>query len=122
MKAHYLGHVVFYVKDLERSLAFYRDRFADAGDFTFVFVGTFEPERIRPLLERYLGSLPSLGREESWIDRRIDPPTGVIERTVRKAAVGDRRRRLRGSRGHPARNAPIRRARLGPSRRGGASR
>jgi catechol 2,3-dioxygenase len=25
MKAHYLGHVVFYVKDLNRSLAFYRD-------------------------------------------------------------------------------------------------
>ena len=25
MKAHCLGHVVFYVKDLERSLAFYRD-------------------------------------------------------------------------------------------------
>lgn len=25
MKAHYLGHVVFYVKDLEKSLAFYRD-------------------------------------------------------------------------------------------------
>ncbi len=25
MKAHYLGHVVFYVKDLERSLRFYRD-------------------------------------------------------------------------------------------------
>jgi catechol 2,3-dioxygenase len=25
MKAHYLGHIVFYVKNLERSLAFYRD-------------------------------------------------------------------------------------------------
>lgn len=25
MKAHYLGHVVFYVKDLDRSLGFYRD-------------------------------------------------------------------------------------------------
>lgn len=25
MKAHYLGHVVFYVKDLERALRFYRD-------------------------------------------------------------------------------------------------
>jgi len=25
MQAHYLGHVVFYVKDLQRSLAFYRD-------------------------------------------------------------------------------------------------
>ncbi|GJL62278.1 MAG: glyoxalase [Nitrospirales bacterium] len=26
MKAHYLGHVVFYVKNLEQSLEFYRDR------------------------------------------------------------------------------------------------
>ncbi len=25
MKAHFLGHIVFYVKDLENSLAFYRD-------------------------------------------------------------------------------------------------
>lgn len=25
MKAHYLGHVVFYVKDLQRALGFYRD-------------------------------------------------------------------------------------------------
>lgn len=33
MKAYYLGHVVFYVKDLERSLAFYRDLlgFTEAG-------------------------------------------------------------------------------------------
>lgn len=33
MKAHYLGHVVFYVKDLDRSLGFYRDLlgFKDAG-------------------------------------------------------------------------------------------
>ena len=33
MKAHYLGHVVFYVKDLQRALAFYRDLlgFHEAG-------------------------------------------------------------------------------------------
>ena len=33
MKAHYLGHVVFYVKDLEQSLAFYRGLlgFEEAG-------------------------------------------------------------------------------------------
>ena len=39
MKAHYLGHVVFYVKDLERSLAFYRDLlgFTEVGQ---VFNGT----------------------------------------------------------------------------------
>lgn len=39
MKAHYLGHVVFYVKDLQRSLAFYRDLlgFKEIGQ---VFDGT----------------------------------------------------------------------------------
>ena len=33
MKAHYLGHVVFYVKDLQRALVFYRDLlgFKEAG-------------------------------------------------------------------------------------------
>jgi catechol 2,3-dioxygenase-like lactoylglutathione lyase family enzyme len=31
MKAQYLGHVVFYVKDLQRSLAFYRDLLGLSG-------------------------------------------------------------------------------------------
>jgi len=39
MKAHYLGHIVFYVKDLERSLAFYRDLlgFEQVGGFSRPF-------------------------------------------------------------------------------------
>jgi zinc protease len=40
-------------------MAFYKDRFADASDFTFVFVGSFDPETMKPLVERYLGGLPS---------------------------------------------------------------
>ncbi len=68
--------------DLDQSFAFYQDRFADASDFTFVFVGTFQPDSLRPLVERYLGGLPSTGREESWRDVGIRPPTGVIEKTV----------------------------------------
>jgi len=70
--------------DLDEAFAFYQDRFADASDFTFVFVGAFEPGEIRPLVETYLGSLPDLDREESWVDLDIDPPTGVIEKEVRK--------------------------------------
>jgi catechol 2,3-dioxygenase len=37
MKAHYLGHVVFYVKDLEQSLEFYRDLlgFKEIGERVF---------------------------------------------------------------------------------------
>ncbi len=70
--------------DLDAALDFYRDRFADASDFTFFFVGAFELEGIRPLVETWLGALPDLGRVESWVDLGIDPPTGVIEKLVRK--------------------------------------
>ena len=38
--------------DLDASLAFYEERFADAGDFTFIFVGAFDPETLRPLTDR----------------------------------------------------------------------
>ena len=69
---------------LEKSFAFYKDRFADAGDFTFVFVGSFEPSAIRPLVERYLASLPSLGRKETWKDVGMMPAKGVVEQTVKK--------------------------------------
>lgn len=70
--------------DLEKSYAFYRDRFADAGDFTFIIVGSFDLETIKPLVTRYLGSLPSIDREEFWRDVGIDFPEGVIEETVSK--------------------------------------
>ena len=70
--------------DLDTSLAVYRERFRDAGDFTFVFVGNLEPERLEPLARKYLGSLPSSGRTESWRNVRLGPPRGVVEREVRK--------------------------------------
>src|ERR1051325_4083299 len=41
--------------DLQKSLAFYKDRFADASDFVFVFVGSFDLPTMKPLIERYLG-------------------------------------------------------------------
>ena len=54
--------------NLDKSLAFYKDRFADASDFTFYFVGSFDEATMKPLVERYLGSLPSLKRKGSWKD------------------------------------------------------
>jgi zinc protease len=70
--------------DLDASMAFYRDRFADASDFTFVFVGSFDPEAMRPLVETYLGALPSTGRSETWRDLGIRPPRGVVEEVVER--------------------------------------
>ncbi|HSO74181.1 MAG TPA: insulinase family protein, partial [Blastocatellia bacterium] len=70
--------------NLDKSLAFYRDRFADASDFTFVFVGSFDLATIKPLVERYLGALPSIRRKESWKDVGARTATGVIEKKVEK--------------------------------------
>jgi zinc protease len=70
--------------NLEKSLAFYKDRFADASDFTFVFVGSFDVAAMKPLVERYLASLPSSGRKETWKDNGIRYSTGVIEKRVDK--------------------------------------
>jgi len=70
--------------NLEKSLAFYKARFADASNFTFVFVGSFTLDAIKPLAETYLASLPATHSRETWRDLGIVPPTGVVERTVNK--------------------------------------
>ena len=70
--------------NLERSMAFYKSRFADASDFTFVFVGSFDVAAMKPLIERYLASLPSIHRVEAAVDRGVHPPPGVVERQVVK--------------------------------------
>jgi zinc protease len=68
---------------LEKSLAFYKDRFADLSDFTFVFVGSVDAATLKPLVERYLASLPSLNRREKGRDVGIRPPEGVVEKIVK---------------------------------------
>jgi zinc protease len=70
--------------NLDKSLAFYKDRFSDASDFTFVFVGSFNPDTLKPLVEQYLGALPATHRQETWKDVGIKRPTGVIEKRVDK--------------------------------------
>lgn len=70
--------------DFEKAFSIYKDRFADAGDFTFFFVGNFNIAEITPLLEQYLGSLPSNNRSETWKDLGVRPPNGVVNEVVRK--------------------------------------
>ena len=70
--------------DLDKSLEIYQDRFADAEDFTFIFVGDIDLDTMQPLVERYLGGLPTTSRVETWRDLGVRPPTGVIDETVRK--------------------------------------
>jgi zinc protease len=68
----------------EKALAFYKDRFADAGDFTLVFVGNVDTTALKPMVERYLASLPATGRVDSTRLRDLGAPKGVVQSTVRK--------------------------------------
>jgi zinc protease len=67
-----------------KSYDFYRERFSDANGFTFIFVGNFKPDSLKPLVAKWLGSLPSKGRHETWRDTGIRPPTGIVQRVVKK--------------------------------------
>ena len=69
--------------NLDKSVAFYKDRFADASSFQFVFVGSFDLATMKPLVERYLGSLPSLHRAEAVKDIGMHPPDSVVEKQVK---------------------------------------
>ncbi len=59
---------------LDRAYEVYRERFADCSDFTFVLVGNVDPEKSKPLIEKYLGSLPSKNRKENWKDVGVYAP------------------------------------------------
>ena len=48
-----------------RCSSFYEARFGNAADFTYFFVGAFRSRELTPLLEKWLGSLPSTGKKTS---------------------------------------------------------
>jgi zinc protease len=68
--------------NLPNALAFYKARFADASNFTFVFVGSFTIDAIRPLVETYIASLPATHAKETWRDLGIAPLPGKVEKTI----------------------------------------
>jgi zinc protease len=72
--------------DLEKLYKIYTERFADASGFTFVFVGNFNIDSLRPLLEKYLASLPVLHKKESARDLGIHIPPGQISKKVLKGS------------------------------------
>lgn len=70
--------------NIDRAIEIYKERFGDASDFTFFFVGNFKVDEIKPMLEKYLGGLPSTNRKESFKDLGIRIPKGQISKTIYK--------------------------------------
>ncbi|MDN3548837.1 M16 family metallopeptidase [Mucilaginibacter aquaedulcis] len=69
---------------LDRAFYIYQERFADMGSMTFVFTGSIDTTTIKPLLEKYLGSLPDLKKHEQAQNLHLTTPAGTIQKTVFK--------------------------------------
>ncbi|MGK5023819.1 M16 family metallopeptidase [Janthinobacterium sp. RB2R34] len=67
---------------LDRSLDIFRQRFSSARDMTFIFTGSFELDKIKPLVASYLGALPVTGVAHAYRDVGMRPVQGVVKKAV----------------------------------------
>ena len=63
----------------DRILEMYKDRFKNAGDFVFYFVGNIDLEKAKPLFAEYLGSLPAVKTKETFKDTKMNFRKGKYE-------------------------------------------
>ncbi|KIO43115.1 MULTISPECIES: M16 family metallopeptidase [Sanguibacteroides] len=68
----------------------YRDRIQDASDFTFFIVGDVDAGKVRPLVEKYIGSIRSVYRREHWKDNGVRCPQGVTRKVIERRGEVDK--------------------------------
>jgi zinc protease len=71
--------------DMDRLLQTYRERFANAANFTFVFAGPFTEADITPLLVQYVAALPSTGaRDARVVEDHLEFPAAITREVFAK--------------------------------------
>ena len=70
--------------DYKKAYEIFKERFADASDFEFFFVGNVTDEQMKELSEKYLASLPVLNRKETFKDTGYRAKTGIHKKEVFK--------------------------------------
>ncbi|MCK5737145.1 MAG: insulinase family protein, partial [Spirochaetaceae bacterium] len=68
--------------NLDKALDIFSQRFSDASDFTYFFVGDFDTEELKPLVERWIGGLPGDKSDEDWLDRGMRNVAGVKDASL----------------------------------------
>jgi zinc protease len=61
-----------------------KDRYKDASDFTFIFVGNINPDSAKTMIAQYLGALPSINRKETAVKVETGYKTGMIKNDFNK--------------------------------------
>lgn len=68
--------------DLERSMAIERERMGSAKGLTFALVGSFDVEKVKPLIATYIASLPTPDIPVQYKDLGVRPVSGVVKKTL----------------------------------------
>jgi len=63
---------------LDRALEIYKNEFGSADGYHFFFVGNFDEASMLPLIETYLGSIPSENKNPDFKDNGVRPGTGTL--------------------------------------------
>ncbi len=72
--------------NLDRAMAIYEARFNSAKGLTFIIVGSFDTEKIKPLIATYMASLPIGDIVVDYRDLDMRPVTGVVKKEVHAGA------------------------------------
>ena len=70
--------------DMNTAHRIYSERFANPADFVFTFVGNIDLATFQPLIEKYLGSLSTSKKKESWKDNNLRIQKGLIRKDITK--------------------------------------
>jgi zinc protease len=73
--------------NLDRIMEIYKGIFGNAYGLHFTFLGNIDVNKIKPMLETYLGSLPAKPRENKFTDVGVRPVKGIVDLTVKKGAA-----------------------------------
>ena len=70
--------------NLERIMQIYKERFEDLNEMHFTFTGSINENDLKPLLEKYVASLPASSKKFKYVDNKLRPVKGKVDVNVYK--------------------------------------
>ena len=78
----YINENQIKMMNLDEMYKIYRERFNNANDFTFVFVGNIDENTHIPLIEKYIGGISSTGKNDVIKDISTPFAKGLVDKTL----------------------------------------
>ena len=70
--------------NVDRAMQIYKERFGNAYGMHFTFVGSFKEDQLKPMIEKYIASLPSANKKFNYADNKVRPVKGKVNVNVYK--------------------------------------